>query len=317
MTWVDYRRIQTILIITFSILNIYLLTVLLEKNDELNFGDPSTTVNLEEGLRNDNIESPNLDREAEEIPVIKTDKNTYLRENAASLTNQTTRMENNLLISVLSEPIQLDFDTDNVPLSERLVPVQEFLMSGNVLKGHEYTFLSYQANNQRLIYVQHTQAGIPIADGTASLIFHLNAAGEVISYEQTYAGPSEPQGRPRNAISEQAAIESLYLNNQIPNNSTIRLLTLSYYQTLSLTDMNIYSPMWYVEIARDNVPVQVKRVDALTGNIISAPVVQEEEPAPESESESESESEAVESVSEAYLDIAPAEGVAERSVITE
>ena len=37
--------------------------------------------------------------------------------------------------------------------------------------------------------------------------------------------------------------------------------------------MNIYSPMWYVEIARDDVPIQVKYVDALTGNLISVPSI--------------------------------------------
>lgn len=310
----DYRRVQIILIITFSILNLYLLTVFLEKDDEFNFGDPSTTVNLEEGLRNDNIVSPELSRENEEIAVIKTDKNTFLRENAPSLKNQTARMENNLLFSVLSEPIQLDFKTDDTTLTNRLKPLQEFKDSGNVLNGAKYDFISYQASNQRVIYVQHTEDGFPIADGTATLVFHLNADDEVISYEQTYVGDSEPQGRLRNVISEQAAIESLYLNNQIPDDSTIRLLTLSYYQTLSLTDMNIYSPMWYVEIARENVGVQIKRVDALTGSIISAPVVQEEN-SDSMESESSSDSDDV--VTDLQLRSQTGEELSERKLIIE
>ncbi|WP_373762913.1 two-component system regulatory protein YycI, partial [Jeotgalibaca porci] len=260
----DYKRVQIILIITFSILNLYLLTVFLEKDDAFNFGDSSTTVNLEEGLRNDNIQSPELSRENEEIAVIKTDKNMFLRENASSLKNQTTRMDNNLLFSVLSDPIELDFETKDLTLTNRLKPLQEFKDSGNVLEGAKYDFISYQELNQRIYYVQHSEEGVPIADGTATLVFHLNADNEVISYEQTYVGDSEAQGRLRTVISEQTAIESLYLNNQIPDDSTIRLLTLSYYQTLSLKDMNIYSPMWYVEIVRENVGIQVKRVDALT-----------------------------------------------------
>ena len=290
----DYKRVQIILIITFSILNIYLLTVFLEKEDELNFGNPSTTVNLEEGLRNDNIQSPELSRENEEIAVIKTDKNTFLREKSPTLKNQTARMENNLLFSVLSEPIKLDFETADITLTNRLKPLQTFKDSGNVLDGPRYEFLSYQAINQRIVYVQYTDDGFPIADGTASLVFHLNSEDEVISYEQTYAGVPKSQGRLRNVISQQAAIESLYLNNQIPDDSTIKLLTLSYYQTLSLTDMNIYSPMWYVEISRENVAVQIKRVDALTGSIISTPVVQEDDfDTIESETESSSDTENV------------------------
>lgn len=312
----DYRRIQIILIVTFSLLNIYLLTVFLEKNEEFNFGDPSTTVNLEEGLRNDNITSPELSRKNEDVVVIKTDKNTELREKSPSLKNQTTRMENTLLFSVLSKPIELDFETVNIPLADRLAPLQDFINSGNVLNGHKYQFLSYQAMNQQIVYVQYTADGLPIADGTASLVFHFNSDHEVISYEQTYVGDTEPQGRTRKVISEQAAIESLYLNNQIPGDSSIKLLTLSYYQTLSLKDMNIYSPMWYVEIARENVPIQIKRVDALTGNIISGPVITNEDVESDTmESESSTESEDV--VTDFQMPKENVEIVSERKVISE
>lgn len=283
----DFKKIQMILIITFSVLNLYLLSVLLEKNEELNFGDPSTTVNLQEGLRNDNIKAPELSSDDVEIPFIKTDKDSYLADHLNELSNQTTRMDGGKLLSVLSEPIQLKLDTNNSK-GNQLEPLQEFIDGGNVLKANEYEFLSYQAVNQRIVYVQMVN-NIPIADGTGSLIFNLNDEGQVTSYEQTHTGPAEIQGRQRSVISEQSAIESLYLSNQIPGSSTIRNVTLSYFQTLSLTDMNIYSPMWYVEIVRDNVPIQVKHVDALTGKIITnSSLVEPEVPATESSTESKS-----------------------------
>lgn len=263
----DFKRIQIILIVTFSVLNLYLLSVLLDKNESLNFGNPSSAVNLQEGLRSDSIKAPDLSTDNVEIPFIKTDKDTFLETHYKDLPNQTTRMESNKLISMLTEPIELNLN-ETMNLSVQLAPLQEFIDNGNVLKGEEYTFLSYQVFNRQIIFMQ-TVNGVPIADSTGSLIFNLSEDKEVISYEQTHTGPAEIQGRKRTVISEQNAIESLYLSNQIPNKSTIKNLTLSYFQTLSLEDMNIYSPMWYVEIVCENVPVQVKRVDALTGNIIT------------------------------------------------
>lgn len=271
----DFKRIQIILIVTFSVLNLYLLSVLLDKNESLNFGNPSSAVNLQEGLRSDNIKAPDLSTENTEIPFIKTDKDTYLGDHFKDLPNQTTRMENNKLISMLTEPIKL-YLNEETNLSVQIAPLREFIDSGNVLKGEEYTFLSYQVINRQIIFMQAVN-GVPIADSTGSLIFNLNEDKEVISYEQTHTGPAEVQGRDRTVISEQNAIESLYLSNQIPNKATIKNLTLSYFQTLSLEDMNIYSPMWYVEIVRENVPVQVKRVDALTGNIITVSKIVEPE----------------------------------------
>lgn len=282
----DYKRIQIIFIITFTLLNLYLLSVLLEKdNAYLTVNGESAALNLQEGMRNENINAPELSNESVQIPFIKTDKGNYLAENVSRLSNQTARMEGSKLISVLSEPIILDMQND-IPLVGRLEPLMTYIEEGNILKGEEYSFLSYHVMSDRIIFTQKV-ADVPIADGTGSLIFQINDAGEVLSYEQTYAGEAEVQGRERRVISEQSAIETLYLNNQIPNNSTIRNVTLSYFQTLSLSDMNIYSPMWYVEILRENVPVQVKRVDALNGNFITTPAVVEPDNAGSLESSSE------------------------------
>ena len=272
----DFKRIQIILIITFSVLNLYLLSVLLDKNESLNFGDPSAAVNLQEGLRNDSITAPELSTENMEIPFIKAEKDTYLDDHVKGLSNQTARMEDNKLMSTLTQPIQLK-GTDGNNLSAQLAPIESFIKEGNILKGEEYSFLSYQVTNRQIIFMQIVD-GIPIADSTGSLVFNLNEDKEVISYEQTHIGSAEVQGRNRTVISEQNAIESLYLSNQIPSKSSIQNLTLSYFQTLSLNDMNIYSPMWYVEIVRENVPVQVKRVDALTGNIITISKITETVP---------------------------------------
>ena len=37
--------------------------------------------------------------------------------------------------------------------------------------------------------------------------------------------------------------------------------------------MDIYSPMWYIELEIKNAPVEIRRVDALTGSIITTPSV--------------------------------------------
>ena len=78
--------------------------------------------------------------------------------------------------------------------------------------------------------------------------------------------------------------------------------------------MNIYSPMWYVEIVRENVGIQVKRVDALTGSIISAPVVQEDN-ADTMESESFSDQDDV--VTDLQLSPEAEAGLSERKLISE
>ena len=262
----DFRRIKIIFIITFAALNIYLLSVLLEKNaTTLSFGSESTTLNIEEAMKADDIEFPTLSTDQEKIPLLKTDKGVTLETDQSKLVNQTTVFEDGVLFSTLSEPIPLEIDAEELAIVDR-TPITDFILQGNVLNGAEYSFLTYLPLRRQLVYAQVAN-NIPIGDSTGSITFNLDPDYEVISYEQTFAGEAEVQGNSRTVISQKRAVEALYLNNQIPANSTVRAVQLTYYRTLSLSDMDIYSPMWYIEI--ENAPVEIRRVDALTGSIIT------------------------------------------------
>jgi regulatory protein YycI of two-component signal transduction system YycFG len=265
---VDFRRIKIIFIITFAALNIYLLSVLLEKNaTTLSFGSESTTLNIEEAMKADDIEFPTLSTDQEKIPLLKTDKGVTLETDQSKLVNQTTVFEDGVLFSTLSEPIPLEIDAEELAIVDR-TPITDFILQGNVLNGAEYSFLTYLPLRRQLVYAQVAN-NIPIGDSTGSITFNLDPDYEVISYEQTFAGEAEVQGNSRTVISQKRAVEALYLNNQIPANSTVRAVQLTYYRTLSLSDMDIYSPMWYIEIEIENAPVEIRRVDALTGSIIT------------------------------------------------
>ena len=264
----DFRRIKIIFIITFAALNIYLLSVLLEKNaTTLSFGSESTTLNIEEAMKADDIVFPTLSTDQEKIPLLKTDKGVTLEADQSKLVNQTTVFEDGVLFSTLSEPIPLELDAEDLTVVDR-TPITAFMLEGNVLYGAEYRFLTYLPLRRQLVYAQVAN-NIPIGDSTGSITFNLDPDYEVISYEQTFAGAAEVQGNSRTVISQKRAVEALYLNNQIPANATVRTVQLTYYRTLSLSDMDIYSPMWYIEIEIENAPVEIRRVDALTGSIIT------------------------------------------------
>lgn len=268
----DFRRIKIIFILTFAALNIYLLSVLLEKNaTTLSFGSESTTLNIEEAMKADDISFPTLSTKQEKIPLLKTDKSRMLESDQSKLVNQTTAFEDGVLFSTLSEPIPLEIDEQNLTIVDR-TPIADFILQGNVLRGTEYSFLTYLPLRRQLVYAQVAN-NIPIGDSTGSITFNLDPDYEVISYEQTFAGTAEVQGNSRTVISQKRAVEALYLNNQIPANATVRTVQLTYYRTLSLSDMDIYSPMWYIELEIKNAPVEIRRVDALTGSIITMPSV--------------------------------------------
>ena len=186
----DFRRIKIIFIITFAALNIYLLSVLLEKNaTTLSFGSESTTLNIEEAMKADDISFPTLSTDQEKIPLLKTDKGGSLETDQSKLVNQTTVFEDGVLSSILSNPIPLEIDAGDLMIVDR-TPITDFMLQGNVLYGSEYTFLTYLPLRRQLVYAQVAN-NIPIGDSTGSITFNLDPDYEVISYEQTFAGVAE------------------------------------------------------------------------------------------------------------------------------
>ena len=99
----DFRRIKIIFILTFAALNIYLLSVLLEKNaTTLSFGSESTTLNIEEAMKADDISFRLYRPIRRKIPLLKTDKGATLESDQSKLMNQTTVFEDGVLFSTLS-----------------------------------------------------------------------------------------------------------------------------------------------------------------------------------------------------------------------
>lgn len=262
----DFKKIEIIFILAFLILNGYLLWRVLENNQNDFTGIATNQVDLIEEMQDESIDLPNFEAEAHEVPYIQAEANNLLEENSSRLTNQTGIVENNgsLYASILSDPIKLSDDEDLT--TEDLEILTEFILSDTILYGDQYQFIRYIPSTRQIIYGQVAN-NIPIVDGTSEIIFHLNGNKEIISYEQKYAGPVTVQGESRTLITDQAAVEILYQNNEIPSGTQVGKPLLTYSRTLHLEDISIYVPVWLVEVTTST-DVLVKHVDAVNGSII-------------------------------------------------
>src|SRR5699024_12380880 len=83
------------------------------------------------------------------------------------------------------------------------------------------------------------------------------------------AGGTATQGEERTVISEQQALENAYLNNSIPDESTIGRSFLSYRVTLVLDEMTLYHPVWTLLIHTNEGTTQRVFVDGINGAIMT------------------------------------------------
>lgn len=262
----DFKKIEIIFIVTFLVLNGYLLYRVLDNYENGFTGNAATQINLVQEMKDENIELPEFEDEKHDVPYVQAAANNLLEENAEQLTKQTGVIEDNgsLYASILSDPIQLSEGEELT--TKDIATLSEFVLSDAILFGDEYQFIRYVPSTRQIIYGQVAN-NIPIVDGTSNIIFHLNGKKEIISYEQTYAGPVTVQGQSRKLITDQDAVEILYQNSEVPSGAKVRKPLLIYNRTLSLEDLSMYVPVWLVEVVTSTDTI-IKKVDAVNGNVI-------------------------------------------------
>lgn len=272
----DFRRIEYILIVAFLCLNLFLGYVFIGKNSLL-FADPSnqTAINVNQEMQSDDIVYDPPSSEKFELPLIRTRRHTLLDQQMANLNPAIQEVligNGQRLFGRFNQPIELPRLNENIHpanlTEDMLAPIQAILTNGTIIKGDQYQYQIYNPQQQMIRYVQKTAEGKPIVDDSSELVFLLDDDYNIISYEQTFAGEAEPQGKPRTLITEQMALENLYLNNRIPVRSTIIKKHLAYYTTLPLTDMTMYSPVWTFCIQTEDGGILTWNVDAISGAII-------------------------------------------------
>ena len=262
----DFRRSTLVLIISFLFLDIFLLGMFWQMKNEVKT-PLNTSINVMEQMRTDGITVTGVNTTVESLPIIQITP-TSIESQVNTLPSQVATYDKGVISSQLLAPIQLTLDANANATIENFAELTTYVESGSIIHGNQYTWFNYNPTTRKVIYAQRANQ-IPVMDGSSQIIFTLNANNQVISYEQTFAGNAEVLGTNRALITSQKAMEVLYLAGRIPTRSTVSVVRLSYYKSLSLKDLSIYSPAWYVEFKQADGQSLVRRVDAIRGTVLT------------------------------------------------
>ena len=262
----DFRRSTLVLIISFLFLDIFLLGMFWQMKNEVKT-PLNTSINVMEQMRTDGITVTGVNTTVESLPIIQITP-TSIESQVNTLPSQVATYDKGVISSQLLAPIQLTLDANANATIENFAELTTYVESGSIIHGNQYTWFNYNPTTRKVIYAQRANQ-IPVMDGSSQIIFTLNANNQVISYEQTFAGNAEVLGTNRALITSQKAMEVLYLAGRISTRSTVSVVRLSYYKSLSLKDLSIYSPAWYVEFKQADGQTLVRRVDAIRGTVLT------------------------------------------------
>lgn len=276
----DFKRIMLMLTLFFLIFDIYLgfrvyqqvQSTTIRQSD---FQQQSIEQRLQ--ARDITLLSPLNEEEVEGI-LIKTEENTVLRDGLNQLTHQQVNLsDENVLTATFDEPLnmegQITPETSTLPSEVAKFIRDQYLLNDELfIEGGAYTQYWYLPTNRTIVFWMTAINNIPIVDGSAEIKLQLDENYNIASYTQTYQHNfvTLDEDKPYKLITAREAIEVLdtRIQTNLPSNSTIIHVTLSYIKYKEWDEINIYLPVWNVVYQRSEGQTGSMLVDAIKGQVM-------------------------------------------------
>lgn len=245
----QWSQIKTLFILSFLILNIYLVVQFIDKKDQADYAllDHKNST-IEEKLNNENIVIlGELSDTVEKEPYISVGQKIFNREDRAlfeSLSNQQVSfVQNKFVLSIFKKPV-------TVPDGD-LALVEGFVKRSFVYP-EDYTLWDWNKDLNVLIFFQQKN-GRPIYfnQGGIILVF-LNNKNEMVFYTQTMLGKEESLQEEKTLITPKRAIEALYNANELHFQDEITKVDMGFHTRVPLADgVQVFVPAWKVTVNKE------------------------------------------------------------------
>ncbi|WP_414842086.1 two-component system regulatory protein YycI [Enterococcus saccharolyticus] len=276
----DFKRIEWIFFLAFLGVNIFLISIYREARSEQNIVSRSNQkIPIEQRLASENIKSEGKFSKEKILGYYLSAKPTNMDEQMekerangtdSELVNGQTTTDGAVLNHVVNDGAYL---RNNGRMTDTLQ--NYFERTNNLMFQKEYTYIpewDRLDGDYIELFAAQTYEGIPINDTSSRLGITVRKEDDsltVVSYTQTHVNHLTPLREAMTLYSEEDAVNTLYINNKIPSNATLKWQQLAYTLTLKVRGKNVYVPAWFVAIETPDETVQIERVNALTNRIIT------------------------------------------------
>ncbi|WLR50836.1 two-component system regulatory protein YycI [Bacillus tianshenii] len=241
----DWNKIKTIFILTFLILDLFLVFQFIDKRNASSQLSWIRETKIEEQLQAENISYPDIPEETVEEPFIRAEKKKFTRQELEKLTHQTiTLIHDGPIVSILDKPYPLH--ENNV--EDRL---EEFLES-YVYDGREYKVWKWNKETNKLLLFQTYNDRMIYYNENGLLSIQLDEKNQIIGYEQAHLEniqEVDDEGNNQDILQGIRALESLYRKNYLTYGSNVSNIELGYYKVVPLSgDVQFFAPTWHIQI---------------------------------------------------------------------
>lgn len=245
----QWSQIKTLFILSFLILNVYLLIQFLDKLEEENYGileyDNSS---IEQKLAEENIVIKSLPSGQEKEPFISVRQRVFTKEDLKKFDvhkNQKLAMiNNNFIISLFDKPIP-------IPHEDEMNVIEGFIKSSFAFPD-DYELWSWNKEVNVLIFFQEKNDRPIYFNQNAMILVFLNDKNEMVFYTQTMLGESDSSKEKKDLIKPITAVETLYNSNELRSGDEITEMKIGFHTRVP-TDQGtqVFVPAWKVTVNKE------------------------------------------------------------------
>ncbi len=233
----DWSKIKTIFIITFLILDVYLLFQFMKIRDANKY-EINTEASFDDKLKADEIKYIELPKGPIKAQYLSAKPKTFTRGDIEKLKGQAaTQNEPGTTLQVMIEkPVQLSSKFEPSELAS--------FLKENVLYGEHYQFWEKNEKKNTITYFQQFENYPSYKNINGMITFKYNSANQVVSYQQTYLEGIEKLTAKEEILSPLKAIETLHQKGVLKPKSKITKVELGYSTLIQLAASQVLAPTW-------------------------------------------------------------------------
>ncbi|WP_203248294.1 two-component system regulatory protein YycI [Sporosarcina beigongshangi] len=266
----DWNKTKTIFIIVFSILNIFLYYLYLDRVMETESVQVLGKTSIEESLSVDNITFTDLPLVTKDSSYVSAKIVTFTSEQTKKLENQTAEVVNNTYLqSKMETPI-------SVRSSKGDYAFTEFLMK-YVLNGLDYVLWEVNEEERHALFFQKVDNHPIYFSPDAMLVIHWDEEGRVTNYDQRMFGEFVSFNNKKDLLSPIEALGSLSSRGHLNQDSKVKSMKLGYSTLVQLTETQVFAPTWHVHVELKDGTIEDHFIHAVEGKIIEFQEVVDDE----------------------------------------
>lgn len=258
---VDWNKTKTIFIVVFSILNIFLYSLYINRHTQAQNLQPMGETSIEESLKMDNIKISSLPPYNKESSYISANIAVYNKDELLQFKNQKFNIiDETYLVSKYEKEFLIINNKEEYEFEE--------FLSTYVPNGKEYMLWEIDEEDNEALFFQSVDDYPIYYNQNAMLKIYWDEDGAVTSYEQRMFGEFISFNKKKDLLSPIEAINILYSRDYLPKDSTIKNVSLGYSTLIQLTKTQVFAPTWRVRVQLKDGVEEDYFINAIEGKVI-------------------------------------------------